>query len=68
MTYLDAVLYTGGVIWCGFMGIILLATIINAANGDAEEAQMAARALGITVAVSVGVCLAAGIVWLDGSP
>jgi CHASE3 domain sensor protein len=49
------------------MGILLLATIINAANGDAEQAQAAARNLAITVTVSIVICVCAGIVWLDGS-
>jgi hypothetical protein len=68
VTYLDAVLYTGGVIWCGFMGILLLATIINAANGAAEQTQVAARHLAITVTVSIVICVCAAFVWLDGSP
>jgi hypothetical protein len=44
MTYLDAVLYTGGVIWCGFMGIILLVALSSTQQtATAEEVAQICR-------------------------
>jgi hypothetical protein len=67
MTYLDAVLYTGGVIWCGFMGFMLLAALINAANGKSEAAQFAAAVFWTTLGVTLLICLMAFGVWMDSS-
>jgi hypothetical protein len=67
MTYLDAVLYTGGVIWCGFMGATLLAALINAAKGNSEVAQSSATVFWIAIAVTLLTCFMAFGVWMDSS-
>jgi hypothetical protein len=67
MAYLDTVLYTGGVVWCGFMGFTLLVALINAANGNSKVAQSAATVFWIAFGVTLLTCLMAFGVWMDSS-
>lgn len=65
MTYLDALLYTGGFMWIMFGGIMALATLINASSGDHDAAGTTATLFWMFVVVSVVVSAAAGLVWWD---
>jgi len=63
MSYFETLQITVSVAWASVMVLLLLAAVINAANGDGEAAKVAAWLFFASAIISVILSLLAAMVW-----